>query len=146
MEWEGLSKQWMDAKSGVIPRGDLVFVREDRNGPIKNGQWFSCPCGGNHLAFVPFIAQGMSQSLGNVLTCFPTNQQWLIRDADVAGIIFSEEQSYIKLLEESPKVLAKVVAKRGWSEETKRFLAETHGIDPEVSQEIMDSQGVGCGD
>lgn len=136
MEATALYDQWRAAKSGVIDECDLVFIGEDRDGP--GGRWFECPCGGeDHAARIPWVFEGFGRSLGVVLTCYITGQQWLIRRPNVADLIRAEEESYIKLLQKAPGIVRQVIRNRGWSEETKEFLLDTHGIDPEISQEIV---------
>lgn len=131
-------RQWLAAKSGVVDESDLIFVREERR-LGDGGRWYKCQCGiAGHVAFIPWDFDGLNRRLGDVMTCFVTEKQWLIHRANVCNTIRDEEVNYIELLKNAPKVTAKAISRRGWSDETKAFLADTHGIDQEVSQAIVD--------
>jgi len=135
-------RKWRDGFSSVL---DSVIEADDltdaqRSFALKqDGRWFRCPCGSTeHLAYRQYIREGMSKSLSPVIVCFSTNQQWFVRSPEVASTILGEEMSYIHLLNKSPSIVRKVIRKKGWSKETKAFLMDTYGIDPEISQAIVD--------
>ena len=132
---EKFYRQWFSSKSGVVPACNLVFVRQELTGGSKNGVWYECLCGGNdHCGFVPYVQEGVSQYLGEFFTCFITDQQWIIQYPDVRGTIFNEEKNYLELLGNCKKIVDKVVSKIGWSDETVKYLHETHGVPVDVAE------------
>jgi hypothetical protein len=133
--------RWYESKSGVIDLHDLNIVKYKNDDPDFMGHWCDCPCGSDeHWAWLPWYTRDgdIYPKHGDVLTCFVTDKQWLIRQPDVAGRIFAEEKKYIELLTTASALVEKVVKKRGWSEETKLFLKETHGIPMDISQDIAE--------
>lgn len=135
-------QRWREPK-GIVDESDLVAVALAATATA--GQWYECPCGGDHAAWRPWVKEDGEKyvgCLGPILTCFVTDRQWLIRAVDVGSIILAEEVAYINLLGRAPAIVQKVVAKRGWSEETRAFLADTHGIEAELSQSIVEGKQV----
>ncbi len=101
-----------------------------------------CPCGGkDHYALWPRVDHVFhdGRSHADLLTCFRNNQQWLVRWPSVKKVIESEEMSFYKLMEMAPGIVRRVIAKRGWSEETISFLFDTHGIDRETAEMCYES-------
>ena len=126
---------WLKAKAGILNLHDLVLVRIVHRNWKEFWNQYECPCGGSdHYASLPYIISGYSSGLGAVLSCYETNQQWLIRRPDIAGMIRKEEQGYFKLLKSGPAIVRKIVKKLGWSEETIAFLKDTHGIDRDLAE------------
>lgn len=128
MDVNEIRQQWFAHFAAVLNDGDLRVVREDRD-----HTWYVCPCGGNdHAASRSWYSNGHSMELSPVLNCYVTNQQWLVRLPDVAGIIQQEEKKYIDLLNRAGPIITKITKRRGKSEETKVFLFDTHGIPADV--------------
>lgn len=138
MEFDDIYKAWMEAKEGVLEEDDIEWVVLSADG--QRWQTCKCPCGGkDHVAMRPFLQEGRSSFPGDVLTCFVTRKQWLIRTASIEGIIRNEEESFFKLMTRAPAIVRKIVKKRGWSDETALFLKDTHGIDRALAEEILAS-------
>lgn len=137
--------QWYAHFVGVLPRSKLQ-PRYTGEIASRRGLWAACPCGGtDHHAWVPWemgddTYNPLGQRLGSVLTCFSTGQQWLLET--VAHTVRLEELSYLILVAQAHKIVTRVVKKRGWSEETIKFLKDTHGIDRELAEEIKSRLGV----
>ena len=125
--------QWSARFTGVIDRHDIkVMLRED------DRWWSVCPCGeDDHYASNALVTEGFCRFPCDILNCYITGKQWLIRPVDVAGIIRKEEEAYIKLIKSAPNIVSKIVGKRGVSDETFAFLKDTHGIDRELAEEIL---------
>ena len=141
MEFEEIKRRWFEAKEGIIPLSDLQQVKHV--GDILH-RYYICPCGSeDHYGSRPYDPGALLDEYGCVLTCYDKNKQWLIKKTDIQQMIRTEEEHYIKLLEKAPSVVKKVIAKRGWSEETKAFLLDTHGIDPELAESIMEDLNKG---
>ena len=108
---------------------------------INQHCYYKCPCGADdHCASRAIVdyTENQGSSLSCVLHCHITGRQWLIRPKDIVDIIRREEEAYIKLTEKAPAIVKKVITKRGWSYETRKFLFDTHGIDEELANECMD--------
>ena len=137
MDLEEIKQRFFAAKAGVLDYEQLIRHCEDEE---VGGVWFSCPCGSdNHLALIRWL--GLSRCLSNVLTCFVTDQQWLVRmpeGPDPAGIVKGEEEKYLRLLERAPAIVEKAVCERGWSAETLAYLHDTHGIDLDTARSVME--------
>lgn len=127
-----IAEMWRSHFSGVLDQRDLGEPCHD----TVRGQrcyWYTCPCGqDNHRAYRP-----LGSEPGDVLTCFVTGQQWLIRQ-NVAGIIEDEERKYLNLLKNAPGVVRRVVADMGRGEDAMAYLKDTHGIDRELALEVME--------
>ena len=137
MNRDEIAAKVRERMAGTLEESDLVYVRTSRVGDCE-WRWYVCPCGSDeHYAGRPMVSEGLSQSPGRWLTCFKTELQWFVRRTDVEGVIREEEEAYLRLLDAAPAIVAKVVKKRGCSEETIAFLEDTHGIDRDISEEIM---------
>lgn len=137
MDFNELARQWMAGKSGILDAADLVEVCRD-----DQWIWYKCPCAADdHCASRAFIVEGMSKFPADVLTCLFSGergwQQWLIRPVDVAGVIRNEEERYLALLKRAEPLVKKIVARRGWSDETAAFLKDTHGIDRDIAEAFV---------
>ncbi len=140
MDFEEIKQQWFAAKSGILEESDLTEVGRD-----DDYIWYECPCGGSdHNASRAFIREGYSKFPSTVLNCLFSGergwQQWLIRPVDVAAVIRGEEEKYLALLKRAEPTVRKIVAKRGWSDETATFLKDTHGIDREIAESFVESE------
>jgi len=143
---EYLRAAWMAAKEGILNESDLspIFGHETFKG-VSYAQ-YECPCGGDHVATRPFIVDHSTIGGGfwsEVLTCYQTNppKQWAIRvpsTTTIAGIIRAEEEKYLALIKAAPKTVIKVVRKMGRTDEAFAFLNDTHGIDRETAENILD--------
>lgn len=130
-------RRWMEGKTR-IPADDLRLVEGVAFAHLKDdpdGRWYCCPNGcEDHAAFRPVESRnGRSVSLADILTCFCCHQQWFV-ETDTSSIIEREEKAYLDLLAGAEKTVTRVIARRGWSEETAAFLYETHGIPRDVSE------------
>jgi hypothetical protein len=148
---EELYPRWREAKAGAIDQNDLrepgPGFEHLQNHP--NGTWHVCPCGGeDHAAYRPLetfyridehgCRVPASRSPAQVLTCFETGQQWLIR-VDVAGTIRREEERFLDLLNRAPRIVAKVIRKMGRTDAAFAFLKDTHGIDRDAAELILET-------
>lgn len=141
MTYEGIKKRWCESKEGILEESDIGVVIKKEHFQGREWYFYKCPCrGDDHLAMRTFIEEGFSRHLSPVLNCFFTRKQWLVRPVDVAKVIKDEEEKYLKLIEKAPALVKKIVAKRGWSDETAFFLEDTHGIDRELAQSIIDGE------
>lgn len=142
MTREEIYKIWLDAKAGQVNEHDLVQRRTEGYWP-DTIFYYDCPCGGKDHHAARYVSADPNDrtisaaKLSCVLNCYVTDKQWLIRPVDTAATIKGEEEKYIALLAKAPAIVKKVVAKRGWSEDTKAFLLDTHGIEGEVAEEIV---------
>ena len=119
-------------KQRHLTADQLQWARE------HNGFWFKCPCvEDDHYAWRSYEDEGLSKSFSPVLTCSKTNRQWLVHAPDVVSTICSEEQIYLARLRLYPDIIQKIIAQRGISEETKKFLHDTHGITPEETDCVL---------
>lgn len=124
MDMDEIKRHWLKNKL-IIDEKSLVLV-----GIKGEFTLYECPlCGpeADHLAARATIAEGYSSYLSPVLNCFHRNLQWLVRSTPVADMIYNEE--VIALLAKAPKIIKKVIAERGYNEDTVKFLRETYGIE-----------------
>lgn len=136
MDHDEIKRRFFESKAGVLDEPDLrpAGRTEVRGRPYL---LYDCPCGGtDHVAMRAFEDDGFSRFPADILNCFVNRLQWLIRPVDVAGTIRREEEKYLDLIRRAPAIVAKVVARRGWSEETLAFLEDTHGIDRELAESV----------
>lgn len=126
-----IKTRWLASKAGTVSAEDVCEVFR-----TAEGSWCKCPCGGDdHTAL----------HRGVVLTCFVTDQQWfVVSDGSefinahrIAGILRTEEQTYLDLLARADRLVPQVVRQRGASEATLAFLHDTHGIPPDVARPLM---------
>ena len=134
---------WLAAKAGILEERQLVFVKLQRTHGVDDPphgneiRFYKCPCGGrDHYASRSTVEVDRGHWPSEILNCYETGKQWLVRHPDVPGIIRGEEEKYLKLLERAPAIVAKVVAQRGWSDATLAFLKDTHGIDEDLAREL----------
>jgi|GEM_PF-2711349 len=131
MTFEEIKKAWFKAKIGFVDESDLRLIKSEVFDD-RICMFYKCPCGSDHYAMRFMVQEGYSQYPSCILNCFVNNHQWGIKVADVAAIIKEEEEKYLRLIERAPKIIKKVIAQRGMSEETLFFLENTHGIDREM--------------
>jgi hypothetical protein len=77
-----------------------------------------------------------STSPAGVLNCFEHGHQWLIV-TNVDEQIYDEEVKYLALLKGAEKIVARVIRKRGITDDAFVFLKDTHGIVREVAEDIL---------
>src|SRR5689334_10141708 len=132
MTYDEIKAKWFAAKAGILNEQDLKLLHSE----VFMGRtllFYDCPCGGkDHLAARSVIQTDFSQEPSPILNCFETRQQWLVKPPNVKGIIRTEEEKYLKLLKLAPKIIAKILAKYGLSDNTLFLLKDTYGIDPEI--------------
>jgi len=133
--YEEIKRQFFASKEGILDSSDLIqsvcIVNEDF---LR----YVCPCGSSdHDAirfYYPMQLGEMSAEPSDVLNCFDTRRQWLIRPPNVVGMIESEERKYFELLRHAPAIVKKVIDKRGKSDLAFDYLLDTHGIDRETAE------------
>lgn len=135
MDFEEICARWRANLAGVIDVRELKEL--SRSGDML---CYECPCRRrDHVAMRLTDDLRGKWTLCDILTCFVSRQQWLIR-TDVADIIRDEEQKYFDLLAKAPAVIRKVRAKhQDWDRERLlAYLLDTHGIDPEIAGELIE--------
>lgn len=132
---------FIKSKAGTVAETELVEVRRDgATWDIDQVVWYECPCGGpDHLAGRRWIALGYGKFLSDILNCPITRQQWLIGPSSVAAQILKEENRFWDMMKRGAKIVPKVVAKRGWSDETAEFLMDTYGIERDEAEMILEA-------
>ena len=137
--YDDIKESWFSSKIPSLEENQLNFVSVIRSEDGKEWRAYDCPCGGkDHCATRPMAQDGYSQYPSDILTCYINNRQWLVRPVNVVAVIREEEEKYLKLVAKASRIVRKIVKKRGLSEDTLLFLKDTHGIDRELVQEILD--------
>ncbi len=120
------NKEFLDVRS----LGNMLRTTPD-------GAYYACPCGGeDHHAWRPLEDFGTTRSPASILTCFVTGRQWVIQ-TNMGEIVREEEAKAIALIDRAEKVIGKVLRKRAPTEETARYLLDTHGIPLGMSQDYF---------
>lgn len=58
---------------------------------------------------------------------------------EIEGAIRYEETRYMELLERAERIVPRIISKRGMSQDTIKYLYDTHGIDQETVERICES-------
>lgn len=120
----------------VVDSGDVEVVGVMRQDGLPSAHWVVCPCGGkDHYGYHPIVADGLSSSPGEFITCFFHDRQFRVR-RDAAGLIHQEEVNYLKAVERWDGLVARQRAKRAdfGEEEFVAFMHDTHGVERDFTE------------
>lgn len=136
--------KWKNHFSDVLLYSDL----QTREPYVSNINleciWCECPsCGNSSDHFASYCIPPDRYYDCGILTCYVSNQQWLIKprviprgEIEIQKIILEEETKFLDLLQKSEKIVQKITKKKGKSEETIKYLFDTHGIPEDVVRDI----------